>query len=253
MRNQSTSSLHFQCKISEFCNIRIAPVVTKRALEKIRSYLTSLVIYRQAPPMRNGRIDWQAIAGACGIEDEMTAELKKNLRPGLDAIIRWLDKERPAEDDRPAVEQPRRKRNPTGGSAKVMAAGLSSSAAPAPIEREQTRAKPGIQPRPVEEFPMPLFDWTEEPEGFQQALIYHMRRHGDSYWHLHRAGSATLSASRRFLTAGLVHCVGQRMHWIGGMTSARRSRIPICSPEWSTPLPGSPWKWPISSASRRRR
>lgn len=137
--------------------------------------------------MRNGRIDWQAIAGACGIEDDMTAELKKNLRPGLDAIIRWLDKERPAEDDRPAVEQPRRKRNPTGGSAKVMAAGLSSSAVPAPIEREQTRAKPGIQPRPVEEFPMPLFDWTEEPEGFQQALIYHMRRHGDSYWHLHRA------------------------------------------------------------------
>ncbi|WP_420841279.1 hypothetical protein [Ensifer aridi] len=68
-----------------------------------------------------------------------------------------------------------------------MATGRVSSAATAPIEREQTRAKPGVQPRPIEEFPKPLFDWTEEPDGFQQALIYHMRRHGDSYWHLHRA------------------------------------------------------------------
>ncbi|ACP21992.1 hypothetical protein NGR_b05330 (plasmid) [Sinorhizobium fredii NGR234] len=108
MRKQSTSSLYFQRKISEFCNIRVAPFASKRALENIRPYLISLVIYRKTPPMRNGRIDWQAVADTCGIEDEMTAELKKNLRPGLEAILRWLDKERPEEDDRPAVEQPRR-------------------------------------------------------------------------------------------------------------------------------------------------
>ncbi|MBB4189312.1 hypothetical protein GGE07_005994 [Sinorhizobium terangae] len=76
---------------------------------------------------------------------------------------------------------------PAGGSAKVMATQPSSSAATATVEREQARTKPGVQPRPIEEFPAPLFDWTEEPEGFQQALSYHMRRHGDSYWHLHRA------------------------------------------------------------------
>lgn len=187
MRKQSTSSLHFQRKISEFCNIRVAPFASNRALENIRPYLTSLIIYRKAPPMRNGRIDWQAVAGACGIEDEMTAELKKNLRSGLEAIIRWLDTERPAEDHRPAVEQSRTNRNPAGGSAKAMAAQPRSSAAIATVGQEQTRAKPGVQPRPIEEFPKPLFDWTEEPDGFQQALIYHMRRHGDSYWHLHRA------------------------------------------------------------------
>ncbi len=187
MRNQSASSLHFQRKISEFCSVRIAPVASKQALENIRPYLITLIIHRKTPPMRHGRIDWQAITEACGIEGEMTAELKKNLRSGLEAVIRWLDKERLEEDDRPAVEQPRRKRNPAGGPAKVMTAGRGSSAATATIERKQTRAKPGVQPRPIEEFPKPLFDWTEEPEGFQQALIYHMRRHGDSYWHLHRA------------------------------------------------------------------
>ncbi|MEY9584275.1 hypothetical protein [Sinorhizobium fredii] len=187
MRNQSTSSLHFQRKISEFCNVRVAPVASKRALENIRPYLISLIINRKMPPMRNGRIDWQAVADACGIEDEMTAELKKNLRSGLEAIVRWLVKERPAEDDRPAVERPTTKTKTAAGSAKRMAARPTSSAATVAIEREQTRAKPGAQPRPIEEFPKPLFDWTEEPEGFQQALLYHMRRHGDSYWHLHRA------------------------------------------------------------------
>lgn len=76
---------------------------------------------------------------------------------------------------------------PAGGSAKTKAARRSSAAAAAPTERAQTRAKPGVQPRQIEEFPTPLFEWTEEPDGFQQALIYHMRRHGDTYWHLHRA------------------------------------------------------------------
>ncbi|MBP1886520.1 hypothetical protein [Sinorhizobium mexicanum] len=187
MRNQSTSSLHFQRKISEFCDVRIAPFASKRALENIRPYLISLVIYRKTPPLRNGRIDWQAVTEACGIEDEMTAELKKTVRSGLEAIIRWLGKERPAEDDRPVVERPKRKAKAAAGSAKIVMTRRRSSAAMGSVEREQTRAKPGVQPKPIEEFPTPLFDWTEEPEGFQQALIYHMRRHGDSYWHLHRA------------------------------------------------------------------
>lgn len=169
MKNQSASSLHFQRKISEFCNVGIAPVATKRALENIRPYLISLIIHRKTPPMRNGRIDWQAVADACGIEDEMTAELKKTVRSGLEAIVRWLDKERPAEDDRPVVERPKRKARTAAGSAKTMMARRSSSAATGTIEREETRAKPGVQPRPIEEFPKPLFDWTEEPEGFQQA------------------------------------------------------------------------------------
>lgn len=112
MRTQSTSSLHFQRKICEFCSIRIAPVASRRALENIRPYLTTLITCRKTPPMRNGRIDWQAVAQACSIEDEMTAELKKNLRSGLEAIIRWLDKERPEEDDCPTVEVPSKKTKP---------------------------------------------------------------------------------------------------------------------------------------------
>jgi hypothetical protein len=52
--------------------------------------MASLIIYRKSPPLLNGHIDWTMISQACRIEAEVTAELKKQLRPGLDAIIRWL-------------------------------------------------------------------------------------------------------------------------------------------------------------------
>jgi hypothetical protein len=65
MKTQAASSLHFQRKISDFCDVRIAPLVSKRALENIRPYLTSLIIYRKHPPMRTGRIDWQTVSDAC--------------------------------------------------------------------------------------------------------------------------------------------------------------------------------------------
>lgn len=90
MTKHDLSSRHFQRKISEFCELRIAPIASRRVLENIRPYLASLIIYRKSPPLLNGHIDWTMISQACGIEAELTAELKKQLRPGLDAIIRWL-------------------------------------------------------------------------------------------------------------------------------------------------------------------
>ena len=90
MPKQDIASRQFQRKIIEFCEVRIAPATSKRVLENIRPYLVSLIIYRKSPPLLNGRIHWTAIADACGIEEDLTTELKKQLRPGLDAIIRWL-------------------------------------------------------------------------------------------------------------------------------------------------------------------
>lgn len=78
--------------------MRIAPVASHRVLESIRPYLIGLVIHRRPPPIVSGRMDWAAIGQACGIEGEMTAELKKQLRPVLDAIIRWLGTPPVAED-----------------------------------------------------------------------------------------------------------------------------------------------------------
>jgi hypothetical protein len=61
MPKQDLSSHHFQRKISEFCEVRKAPIAPKRVLENIRPYLISLIIYRKPPPILNGRIDWTTI------------------------------------------------------------------------------------------------------------------------------------------------------------------------------------------------
>ena len=100
MTKHDLSSRHFQRKISKFCELRIAPIASRRVLENIRPYLASLIIYRKSPPLLNGHIDWTMISQACGIEAELTAELKKQLRPGLDAIIRWLGVPPAAEERR---------------------------------------------------------------------------------------------------------------------------------------------------------
>lgn len=90
MTRQDFRSRHFQQKILEFCELRISPIASRRALDNIRPYLINLIIDRKSPPVLNGRIDWITIRQACEIETELSPDLKKQLRPGLDAIIRWL-------------------------------------------------------------------------------------------------------------------------------------------------------------------
>ncbi|MGO4566917.1 hypothetical protein AB4Z52_17985 [Rhizobium sp. 2YAF20] len=73
MSKQDLSSRHFQRKMLEFCEVRIAPVAPKRVLENIRPYLINLIIYRKPPPILNGRIDWMTIeqrwAGSASIRN----------------------------------------------------------------------------------------------------------------------------------------------------------------------------------------
>ena len=188
MTKHDLSSRPFQRKISEFCELRIAPITSRRALENIRPFLISLIIYRKSPPLLNGHIDWAMIGQACGIEAELTAELKKQLRPGLDAIIRWLDAPPAAEERRPLM--------PTVSSSKIAPAKRVASASSA---RQPQRAATdgtfvrsastlrGPAPKPISPFPEALFEATEDPASFQDALVYHMRRFGDTYWQLHRA------------------------------------------------------------------
>ena len=187
MPNHDLSSHHFQQKISEFCEVRIAPIVSKRVLENIRPYLKSLIIYRKSPPILNSRIDWMTLAEACGIEDQLTTELKKQLRPGLDAIIRWLRMPPVAEDVRSRTRDSQSSEVEVRGTVRV------ASSCPKPIRNgnrscsQSVSATRGPQPKPVEPFPDPLSDAVEDPAGFRDALVYHMRRFGDTYWQLHRA------------------------------------------------------------------
>ncbi|MDR6819917.1 hypothetical protein J2X76_005114 [Neorhizobium sp. 2083] len=188
MPKQDLSSRHFQRKISEFCEVRIAPICSKRALENVRPYLISLIIYRKRPPILNGHIDWTAIGEACGIEDEMTAELRKQLRPALDAIIRSLKAPAVREDAPLAKPSARtRKAEPVKKTAAVSSTRKPQRAAADGVFARNTSAQRGPAPKPISPFPDPLFEATDDPASFQDALIYHMRRFGDSYWQLYRA------------------------------------------------------------------
>jgi len=168
--------------------VRIAPIAAKHVLENIRPYLISLIICRKSPPLLNGRIDWKAVGEACEIEDEMTPELKNHLRPALDAILRWLRLPPAAEYVRHSKPKPKltkpnhRTPAPTASSTrKPQRLGSDSTAA------QSASASPGPKPKPIQEFPEPLFDAADDPESFQDALTYQMRRFGDSYWQLYRA------------------------------------------------------------------
>nr|WP_205927596.1 hypothetical protein [Rhizobium sp. P40RR-XXII] len=188
MAKHDLSSGHFQRKISEFCEVRIAPISSKRVLENVRPYLISLIIYRKRPPVLNGRLDWTAIGEYCGIEDEMTAELKKQLRPALDAIIRWL-KAPPVAEDVPSAKLSMRtsKVEPVKKPAAASSTRKPQRAAKDGIFAQTTSAQRGPAPKPISPFPDPLFEATDDPASFQDALIYHMRRFGDSYWQLYGA------------------------------------------------------------------
>ncbi|MDQ0323012.1 hypothetical protein QO002_005218 [Pararhizobium capsulatum DSM 1112] len=186
MAKHDLSIHHFQQKISDFCEVRIAPIAPKRVLENIRPYLIGLVIHRQPPPIVNGRMDWTAIGQACGIEGELTAELKKQLHPGLDAIIRWLGAAPATEDIR--SKKPRAKshitvprKSETTTRSRPRQNFSDKTPAPSPSVPK------GPQPRPINPFPEPLFDTIDDPASFQDALIYQMRRFGESYWQLYRA------------------------------------------------------------------
>jgi hypothetical protein len=186
--NKKSSSLRFQAKISSFCDVRVAPLVTQSELEGIRKFLLSLVKWVQQPPMRNGKPDWQATAAAIGMPPELSAELKKNLRLGLEAISRWVISQRAELSSGTS----------TGSSAKKSASQPSrphANSAPKSQREKQTAphsdcataAKRGPKPKEVGEYPTPLFEQTEDPSGFREALVYQMRRYGDTVWYLFRA------------------------------------------------------------------
>lgn len=158
--------------------------------ERVRSFMVALLVNGQHPPTRKRGYDWDEIARQCAIPGEIVSGARKAIEPGLDAIVRGL-KNAPkrrtipiAQSALPLIEAaaPARSKGPT---AKI--APIPSLRANAEREQPDVRQRPGVKPRPIDEFPEPLFTEWSDPTAFQEALELHMRRHGDSYWHLHRA------------------------------------------------------------------
>ena len=62
MPNEDLSKLHFQKKISTYCDVRIAPVAPDWVVENIRPYLLGLIAFKKTPALASNRYDWRQIA-----------------------------------------------------------------------------------------------------------------------------------------------------------------------------------------------
>lgn len=177
-------------KISDFCRLRLDPVLPPQESAQVKEYLLKLIARSGMPPRKPRGYDWGEIGTQCGLDHNAMRTARNAIEHALDAIVRYA-KETPgpaivgasgrAIPDRPQ-HCDRQQRT-----AKASTASRNREFAPAKCERSPNRRQPGIRPRAIEEFPKPLFDEFLDPPTFQEALEFQMRRHGDSYWHLHRA------------------------------------------------------------------
>lgn len=179
-------------KISDFCRLRIDPVLPPQEGKRIRDFLLDLIALSRTPPRKVRGYDWDEIAFQCGLDRDALRIARKAIEPALDAIVRNTKSPanrpsaniRSAQDSEPRSRRGRSPRQPVEGPSAAPQIGLTDRSKRRPATKRQ---KPGAKPRIVEEFPPPLFEEWIDPPTFPEALELHMRRHGDSYWHLHRA------------------------------------------------------------------
>ncbi|WP_085463120.1 hypothetical protein [Mesorhizobium australicum] len=178
-------------KISDFCRLRVDPLFPQHESTRIRHFLVGLIIHSQQPPLMPTGYDWQEIAVRCGLDKEGLRIARKAIEPALDAIVRNLKSSSQSSvtvgRDSDSGSRPRRGRPPRAVSGNETTANRERALDGSEREARARPQKPGTKPRAIDEFPAPLFEDWSEPTNFHEALELHMRRHGDSYWHLHRA------------------------------------------------------------------
>ncbi|GES53252.1 hypothetical protein Rhsp01_58680 [Rhizobium sp. NBRC 114257] len=163
----------FQRKIAGFCEIRLAPLVSPAELERLTAYMLALVNDQVLPPVKGKTVDWTEIATACRLAAKPSTKLMRVGQHGFDAIIRWVNTN---------TATPRNRTSSSSASARISKARTAGSSHSA-----KKNSKPGAKPKPIEEFPVALFDKYTEPVSFQAALELHIRRFGETYYNLHRA------------------------------------------------------------------
>jgi len=168
MPNEDLSRRHFQKRISSYCDVRIAPVVPVWVLDNVRRYLLGLISFRKKPALAGSRYDWQQIAHDCGIDEALTTTLKKQLRPALDAFMRWL-KEPPLEDDSPKGKGPRAALR-ASAVRKSISSPMSQRHEAGRVETSPSASRLGPKPKPISEIPEPVFEANEEPNSFADVL-----------------------------------------------------------------------------------
>ncbi len=114
------------------------------------------------------------------------------LQPGFEAIVRYLSK-RPVpikhsrQPDKPTEKVSRKKSCDRPKRGVHRQESRTTQCVTSEETASEPRKKRGRRPRGVIEFPKPLWESWRDPSAFHEALELHMKRHGDTYWYLHRA------------------------------------------------------------------
>lgn len=172
------SAVVFRRKIASFCEMKLAPLTNSEQLQALSEYMIGLVDDKVPPPMFGRHVDWSEVSVICGL-GRTSEKLRRVAQYGFDAIVRWLDQSRPQIAKRTINSNKRKPQN------RAVRAGVRK------VDRKAVdpnrKSRPGPKPKPIEEFPEPLFESYEEPVSFQAALQFHIDRFGETYYHLHRA------------------------------------------------------------------
>ncbi|MQB22583.1 hypothetical protein DXT90_18320 [Agrobacterium tumefaciens] len=172
------SAVVFRRKIASFCEMKLAPLTNSEQLQALSEYMIGLVDDKMPPPMSGKHVDWSEVSVTCRL-GRTSEKLRRVAQYGFDAIVRWLDQSSP-QIAKPAIIKKKRKQPNRAGKAGVRK--LDRKA----VDPDK-KSRPGPKPKPIEEFPEPLFESYEEPVSFQAALQFHIDRFGETYYHLHRA------------------------------------------------------------------
>ena len=159
----------FPRMLTDYLRKRAAHLFPPRELEQLRLHLLERLQRVEKLPASGGGIDWRRLAGDAGVDADLMFQAKDVLRPGLEALRREI------------AARPRPK--PKASSRKSRAA-PTQGAVTAPRKRRPGAGRPC---KPVIAFPQPESDVWDDPSTFHEALVLHMRRHGDSSLSLTRA------------------------------------------------------------------
>lgn len=75
-------------KISDFCRLRIDPILPPQESARIRNFLVGLIARSQTPPRKLRGYDWEEIALRCGLDNAALLIARSAIEPALDAIVR---------------------------------------------------------------------------------------------------------------------------------------------------------------------
>ncbi|MFC5508776.1 hypothetical protein ACFPN9_26440, partial [Bosea massiliensis] len=190
------SSRTFADRIAAFCRKRLLSSLGPDT-DRLEAYLLDLIARHEWPPLHSTGYSWREIAANTGIAYPNLVAIKEEIRPALDAMVRAYD----AETGEGFVPSKRADPGPKSANhAFSVRSRRSKATAPASTPSAQATVRPAISSAPggrgskrgaksgqVHEYPQPKTLQWPDPPTFREALALQLERHGDSYWHLHRA------------------------------------------------------------------